>query len=361
MKITEIWTEQSNLRNQKIVEAEISALKEGEVLVSIDRFSLTANNVSYATAGHSIGYWNFYPADDGWGKVPVWGYGDVVESRCDGVDVGERFYGFLPMASHAVLRPGSIKPGSFYDVSPYRRDLAAVYNQYQRTAMESDLLKNIENERCLLFPLFITSYLLSDYLTDNGFFDSEQIVIGSVSSKTGFGMAAFLKDTDYTGKIVGLTSDGNVGFVEGLNVCDQVVTYDNVPGLDPKLRTVFVDMSGDGPLAQTLHELYGDNMVQSIAVGATHWDAGRASSEMPGAKPEFFFAPAHIAKRNSELGPGVLLNQANSACAALATRALETVVIETHRAVDDVMQIWRDMLDKKVSPKRGVIVSLPPE
>jgi len=99
----EIWVDRENFRKTKIVELAEPTLSDGEVLVSVDKFGLTANNVSYAVSGKSIGYWGYYPAKDNWGKVPVWAMADIVESKCEGVVAGERIWGFFPMASHVVF------------------------------------------------------------------------------------------------------------------------------------------------------------------------------------------------------------------------------------------------------------------
>ena len=46
---------------------------------------MTANNVTYAASGDMFGYWQFYPTgDDPWGKVTVWGIGEVIESWVEG-------------------------------------------------------------------------------------------------------------------------------------------------------------------------------------------------------------------------------------------------------------------------------------
>jgi len=86
--------------------------------------------------------------------------------------------------------------------------------------------------------------------------------------------------------------------MEGLGICDQLVTYGNESELDASKPTVYVDMAGNGPLKRKLHELLQDNMVFSSSVGATHWEEERTAHDLPGAKPEFFFAPGQIAKRN---------------------------------------------------------------
>jgi hypothetical protein len=60
------------------------SLAEGEALLQIDRFAFTANNITYALAGEIAHYWDFFPADAGWGRIPVWGFADVLASRVFG-------------------------------------------------------------------------------------------------------------------------------------------------------------------------------------------------------------------------------------------------------------------------------------
>ena len=48
----------------------------------VERFGLTANNVTYGAFGDQLGYWQFFAAPEGWGRIPVWGFGEVVASRC---------------------------------------------------------------------------------------------------------------------------------------------------------------------------------------------------------------------------------------------------------------------------------------
>ena len=60
---------------------------EGEIVVRIERFSFTANNITYAAAGDQLGYWQFFPPsedpDDEWGIIPVWGFAEVVASNVE--------------------------------------------------------------------------------------------------------------------------------------------------------------------------------------------------------------------------------------------------------------------------------------
>ncbi|NBS98079.1 MAG: DUF2855 family protein, partial [Betaproteobacteria bacterium] len=192
MQIKEFWVNRQQFRDIKVVMVEAPPIADGEVRVAVDRCALTANNISYLVSGEAIGYWGYFPAAEGWGKIPVWGFADVVESRCEALPVGERIWGFFPIASHLTLVPGNVTPADFIDFAPHRRELPALYNKYQRTAAEPAMLRRFEDERSLFFPLFATSWILYDYLIDNKFFGAQQIVIASVSSKTAFGLACML-------------------------------------------------------------------------------------------------------------------------------------------------------------------------
>ena len=357
--VRELWVNRSDYRKTKPVTSARAPLKPGEVRVAIDKFAITSNNVSYAISGDAIGYWRFFPAEDGWGKVTVWGFGDVIESQSDDIAVGERLYGFFPMASEAVLTVGRVKDDFFMDASPHRADLAAVYNQYRRLAGEPDAMRKLEDERSLYFPLFITSFVLYDYLTDNDYFGASQVVIGSVSSKTAFGLAQFIHEDESSGqRVIGLTSPGNRAFVESLGCCDDILLYGEEAKIDPGVKTAYVDMSGNHDLTVTLHNHLQENMVESCMVGATHWESAGRATGLPGAEPKFFFAPSQIAKRDKEWGPGVLYGKASEASARLARSASKEIEIERVKGPDEVAAIWRDFLDNKVAPSRGIMASL---
>ena len=172
--VTEVWVHRSNLPQTRIVQSKSSVLAPGQIRVRVDKMGLTANNVSYALSGEMIGYWGYFPAEGPWGKVPTWAMADVVESQHDGVAVGERLYGFFPMASEVVLSPGKVVPDSFLDTAPHRQSLPAFYNYYRRVKGETEALSALEDERCLLFPLFFTSFGIYDFHLDNALFGARQ-------------------------------------------------------------------------------------------------------------------------------------------------------------------------------------------
>jgi hypothetical protein len=359
--VRELWVERAQLRETKLVERSQWPLAEGEIRVAIDKFALTANNISYGVSGDMIGYWKYFPAEGAWGKIPVWGFGDVVESRSDEIAVGERLWGFFPMANEVTLTPGKVKDGQFRDQTPHRADLPSLYNDYMRTKNDPPAMKAFEDARCALFPLFATSFILYDYLVANGFFGADDVVIGSVSSKTGYGLAHLLRNDTAAGKrVVGLTSPANVAFVESLGVCDAVASYGAIGQLNAGRKIAFVDMSGSAATITAVHRHFGENVVESCLVGATHWEADRTRGDLPGAKPAFFFAPSHIARRTKEWGEGVFMQKAMAAATGVVFSVAGKVEIVHKHGPDAVRQAYLDMLDNKVSPKVGLMLSFKP-
>jgi len=358
--INELWINRENYRDTRAVTREAPSLAEGEVLMKIEKFGLTSNNVSYAVSGDVIGYWGYYPAEDNWGKVPVWGFAEVIESRNGEVDVGERVWGFLPMASHVIMKPGKVTDRQWFDVATHRDQLPSLYNNYLRTAVEPEILERFEDERCILFPLFATSYILYDFLRDNDFFGADQVLIGSASSKTGFGLGYLLhSDQSLSKSVVALTSSRNADFCSTLGCFSDVVLYGNENRLDPAVKSVFVDMSGDSPMTIRLHGHFEDSIVSSWKVGLTHWEASeKLPKDLPGKRPSFFFAPAHIGKRDKEWGPGKFWERAFAASIGVTQATASNLDIIARNGVEQAASSWGDLLENTIRGSTGLIISL---
>ncbi|MEZ5810536.1 MAG: DUF2855 family protein [Rhizobiaceae bacterium] len=350
----------ADIRKARLVASDPPAIGEGEILLAIETYALTTNNVTYAATGGQLGYWKFFPADDAdWGIVPVWGFARVEQSNAPRIDTGERLYGFLPMASHAVLRPDRLREHGLTDAMPHRADLPAVYNDYQRVSRMADHDAALEDLQCLLQPLLATSWLLYDFLADNDWFGAEQIIIGSASSKTGLGLAKFLAEAKPDAPhIAGLTSPANRAFVEGLKACDQVVTYDAVAADIAKIPSVYVDMAGNATVRRALHEHLGDEMKHSSAVGTSHWDKFAPTGDLPGAKPVFFFAPAQIAKRREEWGPGVVQQKIGEAWRRIARSSGDWLAVEAAAGLDGAVQTWSDLAAGRQRPDIGHVLRM---
>jgi hypothetical protein len=268
----------------------------------VDRFAFTSNNISYAQAGDMLGYWKFFPAaEEGWGRLPVMGFGDVIRSNHPEVPEGDRVFGFFPMSNHLVIQADNVTPRQYVDASPHRSESAAAYRQYTRTS--GDPLHDPEREerRMLLRGLFMTSFLVDDFIADNGFFGAQSVVIASASSKTAIALA-YLLSRRGRGPAIGLTSSRNKSFAEGLGFYSETVAYDDLASLPPNVRIVFVDHSGDGDAVNGLHRLFGHNVTYICMVGAPHWGSAPRANDLPGAPPSFFFAPSQLQKRIQDWG-----------------------------------------------------------
>jgi hypothetical protein len=359
MRIVTVEVEKRNFVATRLHAQTYSGLATGEALARIDMFALTANNVSYALSGEAIGYWRFFPAEDPWGRVPVWGFADIVESACAEVTAGTRIWGFFPMASHVILRPQRTGQRSFVDASDHRAQLPAIYNSYQVTDADPPELTALAEERCLLFPLFSTSYVLFDYLCDHAFFGAQRILIGGCSSKTGMGLAKLLHDSAAPRpEVVGIASERSRSFLEDLGVCDRVVLYGEVAAMDPSTPTVFVDMSGEGALVSTVHATLAGQLKASVAIGATHWSAERHRNASGGVAHDFFFAPAHFAKRDRDWGPGEILRRAQRASMDLSIQLRPHINIRRPVGALQAAEAFCDLVRGDVPARDGIIARM---
>ena len=164
-------------------------LAEDGARLRIDHFGLSSNNVTYGVYGDAMAYWDFFPADDGWGRIPVWGFADVVETRSSHLAVGERLFGYYPMATELVVTAGEGNDRAVVDTAPHRAAMAKAYSRYVRCGSDPLYRADREREQLLLYPLFMTSFLIDDLLADAGDFGAEQVVVSSASSKTAIGVA----------------------------------------------------------------------------------------------------------------------------------------------------------------------------
>lgn len=354
-----------DLRQTQWTDRPVASLGEDEARLHIDTFALTANNISYATFGDVMGYWNFFPTGDtGTGCIPVWGFGTVVESRCAGIDIGEHFYGYWPIAEELVLTPTRVDASGFTDGAEHRRGLPPVYNQYVRCSTDPSYSADREAQQALLRPLFATSFLIDDFLADNDFFGAESMILSSASSKTAYGTAFCLglrRGSPNAPTIVGLTSPGNLEFVRSLGCYDEVLCYDDVETTLAQRPSVYIDFSGSASVRATVHRRLGDALKYSSAIGATHWDA-LGGGDLPGPAPVLFFAPDQAGKRIADWGADGLQQRLGAVWRAFmepVTRADDPwLTVVRGQGIDAVGDCYRALLDGTVSPWEGHILSV---
>ena len=335
------------------------ALAGGQLLLAVDAFALTSNNVTYAVFGDTMAYWKFFPSEGDWGRVPVWGFGDVVRSRHDAVPAGERLYGYFPMSTHLVVQADRVTDASWVDAAPHRQALPPVYNQYLRVAHDPSYDRRSEDRQMLFRPLFTTAFLLDDLLDDRGFFGADTVLLGSASSKTALGLAFLLsRNRRSRCRVVGLTSRAHAGFVERVGLYDRVVPYDEIGSFPADSPAVLVDMAGSGKVLAAVHGRFGDRLKHSCLVGATHWEAPRAMEALPGPQPEFFFAPDRVRQRTRDWGGDGLQTRVGASWGQFVEAADGWIKVVRRSGAAAVEEAYREVLDGRASPDRGYVLSL---
>ena len=368
MSTTLFLVRKDKLQQTMLRERPDQPLADGQIRVAIDRFALTSNNITYAAFGDAMNYWAFYPSgEEGWGNIPVWGFGDIVQSSHPGVAVGERLYGYFSMASQVVLNPTRLSPAGFTEGAEHRSALHPVYNRYTRCAGDPFYTQASEDVQALLRPLFTTSWLIDDFLADNAWFGAggnaakpATILLSSASSKTAYGTAFVLAQRSGI-EVVGLTSAANVAFCESLGCYQRVLAYEQLDQIAADTPCVYVDFAGNAGLRLAIHNRFSA-LAYSCSIGGTHVDQLGSGKGLPGPKPVLFFAPAQIKKRHGEWGADVfeqrLLQAWNGFVDKVCNSAAPWLVPERHCGTTATQAIYQQVLAGRSDPRRGYMASL---
>lgn len=355
--MTDFLVKRGDLRECRIEESDPPAVGDGQALLRVDAFGLTSNNVTYAVFGETMSYWRFFPAADGWGRVPMWGFAEVERSEAPGVAAGTRVYGYLPPSSHLVVTPGDADERGFVDAAAHRAELPSAYQRYLATATDPFYRPDTEEPQMLLRPLFFTSFLIDDQLTDDGLTGRGPILISSASSKTSIA-AAFLLAQREGAEIVGLTSARSAAFVDGLGIYRRTVAYDDIDSLDAGPAT-FVDVAGDADVRRAVHSHFGDGLLYSMAVGVTHWEEfGGGDGELPGPAPEFFFAPDRVVKRSRDWGRAGLEERVAESWHPFCEWLVGWLEVRRGTGFAAVRDAYLEVLDGRVEPRRAHVLTL---
>ena len=369
--------DKKELHKTRIADMHIeSELAENELILSIDKFALTANNITYGMAGDSLGYWRFFPRQalneesgsqgsneankegkDVWGRLPVMGYADVIASNSDDVKVGERVWGFFPMASHVKILAGHVTSMSFSDVSPHRKGLSPLYAVFDRVIKNPFYQVENEDYEILLRGLFTTAWLIDDFMFDHDYYGAEQYLITSVSSKTSIALAFTIRARGERPSI-GLTSEANRAFVESLGCYEQVITYDEVQNLNASTPSILVDMAGSAKTLHNVHHHFQEQLRYSCRIGATHRDNLVTTEKLPGAVPTFFFAPTQLKKRTVDWGTGEMMKQMNAGLLNYIEFCRTTITINHTTDKNQIDGIYQTVLSGKADAAVGQIISL---
>jgi len=335
---------------------------EGEVVLALDRFSLTTNNITYAAYGDAIGYWRVFPTGrDDYGLMPVWGFADVAASRAEGIKVGARVFGYFPMADSLVVQAEKISRGGFADAAPWRKAVPDIYNRYVLCAADANYDAALENPEALFRPLFITSYTAVDFLREHAFFGAKQVVVSSASSKTAYGAAWCLSQDDIA--LIALTGDRNRAFVEGLGVYQGVHGYDEIESLPTGVPTLYLDLAGDPELRRRVHARFGASLTWDCLVGSTQGDAfPEDDPDLVGPRPEFFFAATCLDAHRERGTLRAFYERFFADQRAFFERVIEPaspwIRIVEHQGLEEAAKVVRALADGVSDAAEGAVVRL---
>ena len=355
--MTSSWAlavDRDDLSRTTLFEDAVPEIGDGEALLRVDRVGLTANNVTYAVLGESFRYWDFFPTRPGWGLVPLWGFADILASAVGGVPAGGRVYGYLPPARHLVVRPSRADAGGFRDASSHRAQLPSPYNAYALTTGDMAYQADQEDLLVLYRPLFFTSFMLADWLKDNGLFGAEVVALSSASSKTAYGTATLLRGK--APQVVGLTSAGNVAFVESLGCYDRVLPYDAIDQLSPAVPTAYLDFAGSTDVLARIRRHLDARLVYEAVVGVTSQEQSGAQA-LGGPRTTVFFAPDQMRKRAADWGREGLDLRFADAWRSFVAAAEGWVDVVRHHGPEALGQVWLEVLAGRSAPRVGHVLT----
>ncbi len=354
----QVYVTKGAINETKCVEGNSLPLADGAIRLRIESFAVTANNVTYAAIGDMFGYWNFFPTgEDGQGIVPMWGHAIVESTNCADIRVGERVYGYLPMATHLDVIPDDIGAGQFRDMTDHRQPMSPFYNLYSRLAADPEHDPAREDARMIFGPLFKTGFLIEAMFRRDKWHGATNLIMTSASSKTAMALAHCAKASSPMIKRIGLTSAGNVEFVKGTGLYDQVLAYGDVSQL-PHVASVSVDFAGNSALLARLHAHLDDDLRYSCLVGATHIDArgGGDGAPLPGPAPILFFAPDHATATVKELGPKGFGQAVGASWKGFVAATDNFVRVDHQQGLASAQSAFKLTVAGKADPAVGIVI-----
>ncbi len=361
MARTDLIVEKASLENVRLIEELDSdvELTAGQVLVEVERFGLTANNISYAGAGDMLGYWAFFPAPElEWGRVPAWGYAAVTRSEHADMPVGERIFGYVPMAIRFVLEADHVSDLCFFDASAHRAASHPWYNRYYRTGSDPVSGAGFDDVQPVLWALFMTGWELANDFIDSDNHGAGSVLIASASSKTAYSMAHCLAAADTGIEIVGLTSASNDELVRSFGCYDRVLTYDSLDLGSIDGPAAFVDMAGNGALTTEVHAAFGDRLTKSYRVGGTHRHARGGGGALAGPEPKFFFIPDVAEQHAAAEGHAAYHQRFADAWARFAEWVSGWLDVRTESGPMAIQAAYLDALASGARPTEALVLTL---
>jgi len=349
----EVLVRRDNFAASEIRIPVLGELQPGEVRLVAEKFGLTANNVSYARFGDGgVPFWNAFPAPPEFGRVPLWSFVRVAESRNADIPVGGRYFGFVPMASHHTVQ-AEVTPRGFVETSPQRAFLPPWYLTFQRVGEPDDL----DDVRALMRPVFPASFNLADLVERQAALGAKTLIVTSASSKTAIGMVDELLARRVGIPTVGVTSAGNQEFVESLGIYDEVVTYDAIESAGVTSPAVLVDFTGSAKWLGVVYQHFAPSLSHGVLVGFTHPNPDdKAPPGLPDPQPEFFFTPAIEDQAIADKGADAYFSRYHEAESRFLRRLASWIAIRGGQGPADLTDAFRCLLAGDQAPDVGRVL-----
>ncbi|ESK83666.1 hypothetical protein Moror_2166 [Moniliophthora roreri MCA 2997] len=393
-----------------------TTIPENHILLNVDRFGFSANNVTYQAFGEhpSLRYYDFFPAPENseenvspktHGVVPVWGFATVVASAHPKVHVGERLYGYFAPTKYLLvpIDPKDINKHAMYVPRPQFPPDRRLYHQILRCATDPLYTPTPEAEDLMMLyrPLFWTSYWCEDWLAHSGYHGGcDAILISSASSKTAFCFAYCARNRAARGgvtantRLIGLTSKKNMEFTKRLNLYHEVHEYDTFKSAEvfqggQGKRWIYVDVAGSDDLNSKVFDYfaspYTGRLVTAVSLGMTNVtpespatslnaDESTFNGIMAGAggpkgsesdttssfwpRLERFFTPEWVEVRRKELPPREIFEMQRTEWQRLMKDCVKWVKIERTYGPKAVKKEYERIAKSGVGPDKGLVWSL---
>ena len=344
-----------NLAASEIRVPVLADLQPGEVRLAIEKFGLTANNVSYARFGDGehVPFWNAFPGPPELGRVPIWSFVRVTESRHSGIPVGGRYFGYVPMASHHTVL-AEVTPRGFMDTSAQRRFLHPWYLTFQ----PADEPESLDDFRALMRPVFPASFNLANLVERQATLGAKSLIITSASCKTAIGMADELLARRAGIATVAITSAVNKAFVESLGIYDEVNTYDAIKLATVASPAVFIDFTGAAQVQQTVYQYFAPSLSYGALIGFTHPDPDdMAPPGLPDPQPEPFFTPVVEDRAIAEQGAERYYSRYHESETRFLRRMASWLAIRPGQGPAEVADAFRCLVAGDQAPDVGRILT----
>lgn len=316
-------------------------------VLEVDRFSLAANNLGYAMLGDVLRSWDAYPSPaPGWGRVPVWGAAQVLEAPAGLAAVGATVTGYLPMATHAVVRVER-RRSALMAVDEPRSAMLPIYHRLALDGTDPGWSDHHRDVDTVMLAVFRFAALLADDLRRSGV---GEVVVSSASSRSAAALSHLLDGHGI--EVTGLTSARNEAAVKTFDTYRPVLTYDRIDELATDGNAVYVDLAGAGDVTSAVGERLGARLVGSIVVGGTHLRSWPA--EFPSAT--VFNTGDREVEVVAERGEEEVENLYRTARGTLVAWAASWLRVTTKHGVGAAGETWRDIAAGQTDPLSAVVL-----